>query len=67
LQVYKLGALTLLDDSYNSNPASAAAALEALRHFPQPHCAVLGDMLELGPESRAFTRSWAGARSRSSG
>ena len=56
LQVHSLGALTLLDDSYNSNPASAAAALETLHHFPPPHSAVLGDMLELGPESARYHR-----------
>lgn len=56
LQVHRLGPLTLLDDSYNSNPASAAAALATLNHFPKPHTAVLGDMLELGPESARFHR-----------
>ena len=54
LQVHQLGPLTLLDDSYNSNPASATAALETLRHFPRPHVAVLGDMLELGAGSARF-------------
>ena len=54
LQIHRLGPLTLLDDSYNSNPASAATALAALKHFPEPHTAVLGDMLELGAESARF-------------
>lgn len=56
LQVHALGPLTLLDDTYNSNPASARAALETLATFPQPHGAVLGDMLELGPESARYHR-----------
>lgn len=56
LQVHRLGPLTLLDDAYNSNPASARAALEALRHFPEPHTAVLGDMLELGPDAARYHR-----------
>jgi len=56
LQVHKLGPLTLLDDAYNSNPASARAALEVLSHFPRPHAAVLGDMLELGAHSQGFHR-----------
>lgn len=54
LQVHRLGRLTLIDDSYNSSPAAAAAALEALAAFPRPHTAVLGDMLELGPEGAAY-------------
>ena len=39
---------TLLDDSYNSSPASALAALEALGDLAGTKIAVLGDMLELG-------------------
>lgn len=63
LQVHRLGALTLLDDSYNSNPASAEAALEALGHFPKPHSAVLGDMLELGRDAALYHRA-LGTRTR---
>lgn len=54
LQVHRLGRLTLIDDSYNSSPAAAAAALAALASFPRPHTAVLGDMLELGSDSAWF-------------
>jgi len=43
----------LIDDSYNSNPRSAAASLEAARETAASREArlvlVLGDMLELGP------------------
>lgn len=39
----------IIDDSFNSNPNSALAALEALRKLDAPRkIAVLGDMLELG-------------------
>ncbi len=43
----------LLDDSYNSNPLSATAALDALASLPGQgrRVAVLGDMLELGENS----------------
>lgn len=51
LQVHQLPGLTLIDDTYNANPASMTAALEALSHFPKPQSAVLGDMLDLGSAS----------------
>ncbi|PYQ11442.1 MAG: hypothetical protein DMF80_21770 [Acidobacteria bacterium] len=50
-QVLALGAgITLLDDSYNSNPAAVEAAVTALGlAAPGRRVAFLGDMLELGP------------------
>ena len=39
----------LLDDSYNSSPESALAALNLLNEMEGKKIAVLGDMLELGP------------------
>jgi UDP-N-acetylmuramoyl-tripeptide--D-alanyl-D-alanine ligase len=49
-QVERLGAVTLVDDSYNANPASMRAALETLAQLADEghRIAVLGDMLELG-------------------
>ncbi len=44
------GGVTLLDDSYNSNPAAVTAAVAALGlSGARRRVAVLGDMLELGP------------------
>jgi len=40
--------LCVIDDSYNANPRSLAAALSLLRRMPAPRMAVLGEMAELG-------------------
>jgi UDP-N-acetylmuramoyl-tripeptide--D-alanyl-D-alanine ligase len=53
-----LGAIVLIDDSYNANPASVGAALLTLSELKGANrgIAVLGDMLELGGESEAAHR-----------
>jgi UDP-N-acetylmuramoyl-tripeptide--D-alanyl-D-alanine ligase len=52
----------LIDDSYNSNPDAVGKALESAAAFPaERRIAVLGDMLELGPEGPRFHRE-AGER-----
>ena len=52
--------ITLIDDTYNANPASVAAALEALAVQRQGGgrrtALVLGDMRELGPTAPALHR-----------
>ncbi len=54
------GAFTLIDESYNGNPASVKAAIENLGRIPVAgrgrRIAVLGDMLELGPTVPNSTR-----------
>jgi UDP-N-acetylmuramoyl-tripeptide--D-alanyl-D-alanine ligase len=54
------GEAVLIDESYNANPASMAAALNVLGQAAVgPHgrrIAVLGDMLELGPTGPALHR-----------
>ena len=50
-----IGGTTIIDDSYNSSPAAAAAALQTLYSFDQApqRIAVIGDMRELGASSQA--------------
>ncbi len=48
----------LIDDTYNANPASMAAAINTLSDLRKdgPGIAILGDMLELGPEAEELHR-----------
>ena len=56
---------TLVDDTYNASPISVSAALDFLAETPLPDgrrlIAVLGDMLELGPDEERLHRE-IGAR-----
>ncbi|MGH6735828.1 MAG: UDP-N-acetylmuramoylalanyl-D-glutamyl-2,6-diaminopimelate--D-alanyl-D-alanine ligase [Methyloceanibacter sp.] len=59
------GRVAILDESYNANPASMRAALATLGLTPRSEfrrrVAVLGDMLELGPEGPRLHRELAEA------
>lgn len=54
-QPYDFGKAVIIDDTYKSNPESAAAALQMMMSIPAAkHVAVLADMLDLGPEESAL-------------
>ncbi len=55
---YDLGGVVFFDDSYNSNPTSLRAAVEAFLEIPASgrRWLVLGDMLELGDSSETLHR-----------
>ena len=44
----------LFNDTYNANPDSVCAAIDALAALPGPHLMVLGDMGEVGDQGAAF-------------
>jgi len=61
----KDGRVAIVDESYNANPASMRAALSTLGLVPRGdfkrRVAVLGDMLELGPEGKRLHEGLAEA------
>ncbi|HOA74159.1 MAG TPA: UDP-N-acetylmuramoyl-tripeptide--D-alanyl-D-alanine ligase [Phycisphaerae bacterium] len=61
LETLRVGRLTLINDAYNANPASLAAAVDVLQDMKAPRRRVLivGDMRELGSESERLHREAA--------
>lgn len=55
--IHHLGSLTIVDETYNSNPEALAAVLKTAGSFEgKVRWAVLGAMLELGADSERFHR-----------
>ncbi len=54
--VYQTDNRTVISDCYNASPESMKAALSVLASAKGRRVAVLGDMLELGPEAEALHR-----------
>ena len=61
LELKRQGALTVIDDAFNSNPVSAQKALDVLRGFGGTRLIVTPGMVELGEEEESFNRSFGEA------
>ncbi len=63
-KVVEVGGLTVIDDTYNANPASLRAAVELASWFARrrgrPLALIVGSMLELGAESARLHAAAAG-------
>jgi UDP-N-acetylmuramoyl-tripeptide--D-alanyl-D-alanine ligase len=60
-EVLDVGGVTIVNDAYNANPASAAAAIDVLEQLPcrGARIVVFGEMKELGDHSDALHRQVA--------
>jgi UDP-N-acetylmuramoyl-tripeptide--D-alanyl-D-alanine ligase len=52
----RCGSAGVIDDTYNANPDSIAAAIAVLAGLSGRRCLILGDLGELGPEAEAMHR-----------
>jgi len=50
------GGFTIINDTFNSNPVGAKAALEVLRQFPQRRIIITPGMVELGDREAEYNR-----------
>jgi len=66
LQVTRIDDVTLIDDSYNANPASMVAAIDVLCNQGGSRVLVIGDMGELG-DAAAALHATIGQRAREAG
>ena len=55
-QIKQIGPWTIIDDSYNANPASMRAACQLMTAWQTGHkkIVIVGDMLELGDEATRY-------------
>jgi UDP-N-acetylmuramoyl-tripeptide--D-alanyl-D-alanine ligase len=56
----------VIDDTYNANPSSLAAALDTLARMPGKKILLFGDMAELGDEADAW-HGWVGQAAHAAG
>lgn len=55
-QITRTGGYTLIDETYNANPASMKAAMDLLAAADTRRTAVIGDMFELGEDTEELHR-----------
>lgn len=58
LQLLEKGAVTVIDDAFNSNPSGCKAALETLRLFSEYKILVTPGMIELGDQEEALNETF---------
>ncbi|MBE6587571.1 MAG: UDP-N-acetylmuramoyl-tripeptide--D-alanyl-D-alanine ligase [Ruminococcaceae bacterium] len=58
LELIEKGGLTVIDDAYNSNPAGAKAALDALSYFEDYKILVTPGMVELGEKEEELNAAF---------
>ena len=58
LQLLEKGAVTIIDDAFNSNPSGCKAALDALALFEEYKILVTPGMIELGEEEDALNEAF---------
>lgn len=58
--------ITVVDDTYNSNPDSLQAAIQVLAALPGPHLLVVGDIGEVGEQGPQF-HTEAGSQAKDAG
>ena len=54
LETKRIGDITVLDDSYNANPASMKSSIDVLQYARGRKVCILGDMFELGERAAEF-------------
>lgn len=57
-EIINFSQISILDDTYNSNPVSLTFALKSLLDVNKPKVIILGDMLELGKDAYEIHKSF---------
>lgn len=58
MQLVERGAVTIIDDAYNSNPVGSKAAVETLKMFDGVKILITPGMVELGEKEEEYNRAF---------